>query len=209
MERWLWILVAVMTCVAPASGGSVECWNGMEVEWLNSRSWLVRTRAEVRSAGGFRQFLNLRAAADVRWRALPHLTVVTNTQILEGRDRLAGWEESSRFLAGFELPYQGKWTMFTSRTAYEQFFVPGGAGYHRGRQRVAWRLTSVRWQPQASFEYFHDNLGWAAVRPSLSALIPLSERVLLDAGYHYEFRPPHMGGNRHMVYTYLRFRKPR
>ena len=195
------LLCLLLSAVAAGAWDQTETWNGVEVEWLNSRSWLVRTRTEIRSAGGFRQFLNVRAAADVRWRALPHFTLVTNTQVLEGRNRLAAWEESNRFLAGFELPFQTKTAMFSARTAYEQFFVPGGAGYHRGRQRLAVRLTDLRWQPQASLEYFHDNLGWAAVRPSLGVLIPFSARLLLDAGYHYEFRPPRQGGNRHIIYT--------
>jgi len=57
-------------------------------------------------------------------------------------------------------------------------------------------------------EYFHDDKGWAASRESLTALVPLNRFLALDLGYHYEFRPTRLGGNRQMVYTYLRIRRP-
>jgi hypothetical protein len=201
--------LCLLLAATPLLAGDVESWNGVEVEAVSTPKFLVRLRGEIRSSNTFRTFLQARGAADVRWFAAPHLSVVTNTQVVEGKSSLGKWEESNRFLAGIELPFQKEKVTFTGRSAVEHLFLPYRLGYNRFRERAGVRFTRWRIQPQLMAELFLDSQGWATTRPSVTALIPFTPRFALDVGYHYEFRPLRLGGNRQMIYTYFRIRKPR
>ncbi len=190
----------------PILAGSVEVWNGAEVEWVNQKRWLWRTRGEVRSARAFQSCLQLRGSSDLRLNLAPHFTLLNQLHIVEGK-RTGGWEESNRIMAGFELPFTGATRTYNARSLVERLWVPGGLVYDRFRERFSVRFTRLPLQPQHHSEIFLDQRGWAAYRPSLTIMIPISPRVALDAGYHFEWRPGRLGGSRQMVYTYFRIRR--
>lgn len=181
----------------------VENWNGVELELLNSGRWFVRARGEVRSTDAFRDLLQVRGVGDVRFSVSPRFWMVSLFHVVEGKNRI-GWEGSNRIMGGFELPFRGERRTFTARTLVERSWIPRGLMYHRYRQRLALRWTRVALKPQLQAEVMADSRGWAAGRPSFSVLVPVAKHVELDMGYHFEFRPGRLGGNRQMVYTYLR-----
>lgn len=181
----------------------------MELELLNTNRWIVRTRGEIRTTDAFRRILQFRAVGDVRFSVAPHFTLVSQLHLVDSRNS-SNWDESNRLMAGFELPFRGDNRNFTSRTLVERMWMPRGVIYQRYRERLALRWTRVPLQPQVQEELMTDSLGWAASRQTFTVLVPISKRVELDMGYHFEFRPSRLGGNRQMVYTYFRVkRQPR
>lgn len=193
---------------AAAFAQYTEAWHGVDYEWFNNQRWLLRTRAEVRSRDGYQRLLDFREAVDLRYFAAPHFSLVSNTQIVQSHATNGDFTESTRSLVGVELPFQQKRFTLTSRSAFEHYFLPGHDRYDRGRQRLSLRFQRLKFQPQLMTEYVQDQTGWAASRQSFTVLIPITPLLALDACYHFEFRPTRLGGNRQMIYTYLRIRRP-
>jgi hypothetical protein len=190
----------------PVGAADVEVWNGVELELVNTNRWQVRARGEVRSTGAFGDLLTLRGIGDVRFSVAPKFALLGQFQYVEGKTRI-GWEEASRITGGFEVPFRGENRTFAARTLVEQFWLPQGLTYTRLRERAAWRWTRVPLQPQLMAEVMADAQGWAASRPSFTVLIPAGKHMDLDVGYHFDFRPGRLGGNRHIVHAYVRIRR--
>jgi len=202
-------LLPLILLPAFATAGSFEVWNGVDVELINTNRWFLKARGEVRSADAFTRFLTLRGTADARFSVAPHFALVSQFQAVEGKPRPNEWEETNRLGAGFELPFLRERFDFTSRTMMEHYWLPTGLSYDRWRERFALRFNAFPLRPQAGSEFFVDRQGWTATRIITGVLLPVNRRLSLDAGYYYEFRPFRQGGNRQVIYTYFRFRKPR
>ena len=198
--------VLALLFALPLAAADIENWSGVELELVSTNRWILRTRGEIRTADAFRQVLNVRGIADVRYSVAPKFSLVGRFDYVEGKTRI-GWEEASRVGGGFELPFRGESRTFTARTFVEHNWLPRGQTYDRFRERFALRWTRVPLKPQVMAEVLADSQGWAAMRPSFTVLVPVAQYVELDMGYHFEFRPGRLGGNRQMVYTYLRFRR--
>lgn len=198
-------MLALLLCL-PLAAADIENWNGVELELVSNNRWIVRARGELRTSDAFRHVLNARGIADVRYSVAPRFSLVGRFDYVEGKTRI-GWEEASRIGGGFELPFRGDSRTFISRSVVEHNWLPQGRTYDRFRERLALRWTRVPLKPQVMTEVMADSHGWAAMRPSLTILVPVAQNVELDMGYHFEFRPGRLGGNRQMVFTYLRFRR--
>ncbi len=203
-----WALRGALALIlaGPLVAAGLEVWNGIELEVLNSKRWLVRARGEVRTNDAFRHMLSIRGVGDVRYSVAPKFSLVSQFHVIEGKARL-GWDESNRLLGGFEVPFRGESRTFTARTVYERNWLPLNRTYDRFRERLSLRWTRVWLKPQLMAEVITDSHGRAATRPSFTVLVPVAKRVELDIGYHFEFRPGRLGGNRQMVYTYFRIRR--
>jgi len=199
-------IVAALLVGLPLLAADVEAWNGVELELVNNARWMLRARGESRSTDAFRDLLNVRGVADVRYHVASKLSLVGRFDYVEGRTRI-GWEDVSRVGAGVEMPFRGEFRTFTSRTVVEHSWLPQGRRYDRFRERFSLRWTRVKLKPQLMAEVMADSQGWAAMRPSFTVLVPISKRVELDMGYHFEWRPGRLGGNRQMIFTYLRIRR--
>lgn len=202
-------MLACLLLAPGASADSAEVWNGAEYETLNTQRMLLRLRAEFRSSNAFRQFLSTRGIADMRFPTARHFSVVGQLQTVASHPKLRGWEDYNRGMAGVEIPFERGGVSCTARVAGEHFWYLGRPDYRRHRERLVLRLARVRFQPQLGGETIWDAKGWAATRTMSGLSFPFSPRLQLEAGYYYDFRPARQGGNRHILYTYFRFRRPR
>jgi len=89
----------------------------------------------------------------------------------------------------------------------EHNWLPRGPTHDRFRERHSLRWERARLKPQSMAEFMADPRGWVAARPSFTVLTPVAKRMELDMGYRFEFRRGRLGGNRQMVYSYLRIRR--
>lgn len=187
----------------------MEIWNGAEYEALNRERFLLRLRGEIRTTRTFRQFLTARGIADMKSPVAKHFTVIGQLQTVASHPGSRGWEDYNRGTVGAEFPFEREGYTLTARAAGEHFWYGGRTDYRRHRERVLLRISRLPLQPQGGLETIWDAKGWATTRIQGSVLVPFSPLMNLDAGYYYEWRPERVGGNRHVIYTFFRFRKPK
>jgi hypothetical protein len=99
--------------------------------------------------------------------------------------------------------------LFNARTAVERFYQPNHVHYDRYRQQFRFRWTRLPLQPAVFEETMFDPHGWAVIRPSCGVMLPLHPNVDLETGYHFEFRPERLGGNRQIIFAYFRVHRAR
>lgn len=170
---------------------------------------LLRLRGEFRSSNAFRQFLTARGIAELKSPVARHFAVVGQFQTVASHPKFRGWEDYNRAMGGVEIPFEREGVSYTARVAGEHFWYGGQLDYQRHRERLVMRLNRLRFQPQLGAETIWDGKGWATTRAISGLSFPFSPRLQLDAGYYYDFRPARQGGNRHIIFTFFRIRKPR
>ncbi|MBI4889475.1 MAG: hypothetical protein HY821_02545 [Acidobacteria bacterium] len=192
-----------------ARAQSFEIWNGAEVEAINRARLQLRIRGEYRSSDMYRNFQSIRGIVEARVPISKHFAATGQYQSVETHGNFSGWDEYNRASGGAEFPFESRNLTVTPRVAVDHFWYAGRTDYNRHRERVVVRMKNLLFQPQIGAEIFADSKGWAATRIITGAIFPVYRNLILDAGYYYDWRPPNQGGDRHIVYTFFRLRRPR
>jgi hypothetical protein len=199
------LLLPVTACLSLAAA-DLQSWHGADFQLLDSSKWALRVRGEYRTGSQWPVAAQFRGGPELRYRAHPRITVIGLFHAIEGKSATGDWDEYNRAFAGVEVPLTGGKYRLTSRTAAERFFSSSAPGLARYREMLRLRF-GTKFEPYTSGEIFFGRHGLIGVRPNAGFVLPLSRRVGLDIGYHFDWRGDRYGGLRHIVYTYLRFRK--
>jgi hypothetical protein len=185
----------------------MQSWHGADFTLLDKEKWALRLRAEYRTASQWPGAAQVRGGPELRYRVHPRVTLIGLFHAIEGRADVGIWEEYNRIFGGVELPLTRGRFQLSSRTAAERFFSSREPGLARYRERLQLRLPG-KLAPYTSGEVFFGGRGLIGIRPNFGLILPLSPRLGLDVGYHFDWRKDRYGGPRHILYTYFRLRKP-
>lgn len=197
-------VLALLAAAVPAA--DLQSWHGADIPLFDRDRWAFRVRAEYRTGSQWPAAAQVRGGPELRFRASRKVTLIGLYHAIEGKSTGGDWDEYNRVFGGVEFPLlSGKYTL-TSRTAAERFFGSDAPGLARYREMLRLRIRT-KLDPYTSTEIFFGRHGFIGVRPNAGIVLPLSRRLGLDVGYHFDWREPRYGGIRHILYTYLRVRK--
>lgn len=201
------VLTALALPAAFAPAADLQSWHGADIPLFDRDRWAVRVRAEYRTGSQWPAAAQVRGGPELRFRASRKFTLIGLYHAIEGNSGGGDWDEYNRIFGGVEIPLlEGAKYTLTSRTAAERFFGSDAPGLARYRESVRLRIRT-RLDPYTSTEVFFGGHGFIGVRPNAGVILPLTRRLGLDVGYHFDWREPRYGGVRHILYTYLRVRK--
>ena len=202
------VLVVVWVAGTLASGAEVYSWHSFETPVIVNSRFELALHQRVRSRHELQFLDQVRGGAILRWNASARFVPFVGAYFQPQQIQANNWTEGRRFFGGVEVPFRFKGGLaLTTRVAAERHIGTGRPDYYRYRSYERLVIGNGRFAPFLQNEWLAVGQGFHSVRNSGGLRMRVTARLMVEAGYLFDFRRSAWGGNRQAIVTAVKWQR--